>query len=411
MDYRSAAHAPSTPAELQEAYQELTTFEEELRRQAEELEDAHRQIEREHSRYQPLFDEAPDGYILTDRFGRIRELNGAALAILGRNRGQTVGKPIFVMFQVDERNGPRQALNAITTDPRERTFTAMLHSTTGEIHPFEVRVSMAHHESYNDARDGATIRWILRDLTTLQRAVEAEREADVLRRSNHAKDELLGLVSHELRTPLTIIIGASRALSRVSASGDGASHGELVTDIADSAERLRGIVDNMLALARVEQEGELTLEPLLLQRFLPGTLDREREVHGGQTFDVHVDSDLPPVMAAPMFVDQIVQNLISNAIKYGEEGSPIGVAAHADGQAVAVTISNSGAPVQIDFDRLFQPFYRSKATAARVSGAGLGLSACRRLLAAQGGTIQAAAREEGGLDVTFRLRVCEFDDA
>lgn len=76
---------------------------------------------------------------------------------------------------------------------------------------------------------------------------------------------------------------------------------------------------------------------------------------------------------------------------------------------VAVTISNGGGRVEIDFDRLFQPFYRSQATAMRVSGAGLGLSACRRLIAAQGGTIEAAARDEGGLDVTFRLQVCDLD--
>ncbi|MEX1103468.1 MAG: PAS domain S-box protein, partial [Dehalococcoidia bacterium] len=164
---------------------------------------------------------------------------------------------------------------------------------------------------------------------TERKEVEAE-----LRRANAAKDELLGLVSHELRTPLTNVLGNALALRRHDAHISTADRAAALDDIAASGERLQRLIENMLVLSHVEARTDVQTEPVLLQRVLVTLLAEHRARLPRTLVELQVVADLPPVLAQPTYLEQIVQNLLSNAEKYAPPGRPVEVVATCDADVV-----------------------------------------------------------------------------
>ena len=239
---------------------------------------------------------------------------------------------------------------------------------------------------------------------TARKRVEAL--AEELGQATRFKDELLALVSHELRTPLTIALGSLDLLHRRLDSLPPAEAASLVDDALQNARRLERLVANMLALSRAELVGVDDLTPVLLQRMLPRTV---AEIARDLRFDpariqLHL-SEVAPVMGNPVYIEQIVANLISNAFKYGEPGRPVDldIAETSDGM-VTLSVESGGEPMDTsDVEALFAPFVRAAGTGESTSGLGLGLAVCRRLAHAQGGDIAAEPAAGGGLRVTLRL--------
>lgn len=237
---------------------------------------------------------------------------------------------------------------------------------------------------------------------------DLEQLAADLTKANAIKDELLGLVSHELRTPLTTILGMTEVLRRRLAS-DVIASGAL-EDIAAETDRLTRLIENMLVLARVEdaEKGDkVSVEPVLLQRVLPRQAGDARRRHPSREIVLDMTASLPPVLAQPTYVDQIVYNLITNATKYSRPGTPIEVEAHQMADTVEIVVRDRGEPMDpAELELFFEPFFRSS-RARYVSGAGLGLTVCRRLVEAQSGRIWARQRDGGGLEIGFSLPVAE----
>lgn len=242
----------------------------------------------------------------------------------------------------------------------------------------------------------------------LEQATEAAME---LRRANAAKDEFLGLVSHELRTPLTTILGNSQVLNRHGQKLPTAAREMALQDIASDAERLQRIVENMLILARVEVTEGLEPEPVLVQRLAPRIIAQHQTRFPDRQFEVDLPEDLPTVSAQPTYLEQIMQNLISNAEKYSPAEVPIIVRARAGGDEVVVSVLDNGAGItDDDAKHLFTPFFRASRTSGKVPGAGLGLAVCRRLTEALGGRIWARPRPEGGTEMSFTLPVMNAEE-
>ncbi len=167
----------------------------------------------------------------------------------------------------------------------------------------------------------------------------------------------------------------------------------------------------MLVLARVgedqksDQKG--AVEPVLLQRVLPRQTTDARRRHPSREILLAMDANMPPVLAQPTYVDQIVYNLITNAAKYSRPGTPIEVVAQQQESSVEIVVRDRGEPMdRAELEQFFEPFFRSS-RARYVSGAGLGLTVCRRLVEAQSGRIWAKQRDGGGLEIGFSLPVAE----
>jgi signal transduction histidine kinase len=124
--------------------------------------------------------------------------------------------------------------------------------------------------------------------------------------------------------------------------------------------------------------------------------------------ETHIAPELPPVAAEQTYVQQVVSNFLSNAYKYSDPNYPVEVSAYVAGKQVEVTVKDRGEGVEeSELSRIFERFYRSDRTSGRASGKGLGLTACKRLVEAMGGEIFARRRDEGGLEIGFRLSIVE----
>jgi PAS domain S-box-containing protein len=223
-------------------------------------------------------------------------------------------------------------------------------------------------------------------------------------RRDRVRETFIGVLSHELRTPVTTIFGGSKLLARESSSLDEATRRSIFNDIHAEAERLQRLVEDVVALNRFgEVTGEISWEPVLMQRVLPGVVKSEEERWPGVDFRLDIGPSLPTVSADPTYVEQVIRNLLSNAAKYGG-GSTIVVSASAGDGEVIVRVLDDGPGFPSDeTTRLFELFYRSPGTATTASGAGIGLFVCARLVAAMGGRIWAQPRPEGGAEFGFAL--------
>jgi PAS domain S-box-containing protein len=226
---------------------------------------------------------------------------------------------------------------------------------------------------------------------------------DELREASRAKDEFLGMVSHELRTPITTIVSGIHILGKNGIEPPSAK--EVIGDIEHESERLKMIVENLLALGRAELT-ELPPEPVSLSTLIRRVAAAARRRRPSREIEIEGTEGLPVVAGNPLYTELVLRNLVDNAQKYSDKA--VTIVASNLGDTVEISVLDEGPGVCDDeLERIFDRFYRSVESARRASGAGMGLSVCRRLVERQGGDIRAENRPEGGLAVKFALPVYE----
>jgi two-component system sensor histidine kinase KdpD len=166
------------------------------------------------------------------------------------------------------------------------------------------------------------------------------------------------------------------------------------------------LVEDVVALTRFGEGAlEIGSEPVLLQRVLPAVVRSEQGRWPGGTFILDLEADLPPVSGDATYVEQIVRNLLANAMKYGEPASVATITAAEDQGEVIVRVADEGPGFdEEEVEQLFELYYRSPAMARKVSGSGIGLFVCARLIDAMDGRIWARNRPERGAEFGFSLR-------
>jgi PAS domain S-box-containing protein len=243
----------------------------------------------------------------------------------------------------------------------------------------------------------------------LAEAALAEREAH-LADALQAKDEFLGLVSHELRTPMTIIMGMSRLLVR--GDLDAEQLRDVAGDIAESADVLNDLLEGMLLLARLDRHEVAQLrEPVLLHRVAADVVERWRERERRATFVLEVAERTAIVDVQRTWLERMIENLVSNAAKYGGRGATITVVVDRTPGMARLRVLDDGPGLGgADAGRLFEPFYRAPEAHERAPGIGLGLAIADRIVGLLGGRIWAADRPEGGAEFGFELPIAEDDE-
>ena len=234
--------------------------------------------------------------------------------------------------------------------------------------------------------------------------------AEELERANAAKDEFLGLISHELKTPLTTIRGNASVLVSRRHELEDAAREVALRDIVSESDRLHRIVENLLFLARAEQGQLPEAEPIILRYIVAKTVARHRETHPGRVFEVHEKGDPKPVVFHEGYLEQVLENLISNAEKYSPRDRPIVIEIERSSDEVTIKVLDEGIGISNDTKRIFEPFYRSESAVIRAEGLGIGLTVCKRLVEAQGGRMWAQPRAGGGSEFGFALPISpEFE--
>lgn len=245
---------------------------------------------------------------------------------------------------------------------------------------------------------------IVRDVTSWRNA-EADRDR-LLAAERHVqriRDAFIEVLSHELRTPMTTIIGGAELLERGHLTPDRVL--DVAHDVREEAERMIRLIEDLLVLSRAERGSlEISDEPVLIQRVVERVTRDIQRRQPSLAIDIALAADLAPVRGELTYVEQVLRNLVGNAAKYGPAGGPIRIeGALVDGY-VEIRVLDVGPGIgDDDLERVFELFYRSRETASRVSGAGIGLFVCRQLVELMGGRIWCRPRPEGGSEFGFTL--------
>jgi two-component system, OmpR family, sensor histidine kinase KdpD len=241
-------------------------------------------------------------------------------------------------------------------------------------------------------------------------AVERAKFADEARaawervEAEFLRNTLLSGVSHELRTPLAGITGAASALAEGRADLNPEARDELLNTVLSEAERMERLITNLLDMTRLEAGGlALKKEWQPLQEVLGSALRALDRRLRGREVRTNVPSDLPLVNIDAVATEQVLANLLDNAVEYTPPATPIEITARASEQEVVVEIADRGPGLPPGAEkRVFDKFFRAARGESR-RGIGLGLAISRGIIEAQGGRIVAANRPGGGAIFTFML--------
>jgi two-component system sensor histidine kinase KdpD len=235
--------------------------------------------------------------------------------------------------------------------------------------------------------------------------MQEQAESRARAETEELRTALLSSLGHDLKTPLTAIRGA---LETLAASGEAlppATRADLLATAIEETARLSRWLGNILDLVRLEGgQVKARLEALDLAEALE-TAAARAERASGRTILRDVPASLPRPRLDPALLDQILANLLDNALKFSGPTGQVRLAAWREGAEVAVAVEDDGPGIaQADLLRVFDPFFRARRTDRVAAGSGLGLAICRGLAAVMGGRIAAESPIAGGRGTRILLR-------
>jgi signal transduction histidine kinase len=218
-------------------------------------------------------------------------------------------------------------------------------------------------------------------------------------------DELFSTLGHELRGPLTTIKGSSRTLLRHGAALDPAAARQLLLDIDQEADRMHRLVDNLLELARAGVgRSALRNEPTALDALIRRVVADATPRAGTRTLRVRASGDLPRPSIDPVRIEQVIRNLVDNAVKFSPPTGTIDITAVVQRGVIVVTVKDEGPGVAPEYHgRVFERFFRVEPHSTGIAGAGLGLAICKRFVELHGGRIELDSRPGQGAAFRFTL--------
>ncbi len=326
-----------------------------------------------------------EGILVADHAGRISLANDAVAEILGEVPERLAD--LDAILGMDLAPVSRDGLDE--PEPGQPHISALADGRWVEIATYPADLGSGLLEAGNPS----TI-VVVRDVTQAREA-EAAREA------------FLGVLSHELRTPVTTIFGYAKVLRK---SGRRPDREAMLADIEVEADRLYRIVEDLLALSRVEGGITIEGEPLLIQHIVRSVVASEAQRWDQLRFETDLPSGLPAVFGEQTYVEQVLRNMVANAGKYSPAGTVVTVVGSSTPTEVLIKVLDRGPGIKPDeADRLFDLYYRSPGTARSAAGAGIGLYVGRGLVTAMGGRIWARRRSGGGSEFGFSLPRCDED--
>lgn len=346
------------------------------------------------------------------RAGRVLMLTARARRICGLGAEAVVeDRPFAALFAdtaqdaLDDEIARREAIERVVAGARgddERRVVVRWIAGEGDVDVWALEdVSQRRRvesESFESARALHSARREIAGLRERHRSEAAERE------------RLLTFVSHELRTPVTVIAGYNRLLLTGKVGELNDEQQRFLRESTKSCQRLSTFIGNLLEAARdIAADGALEVCEISLARTIAGVVTNLKPLLEEHRLEIRLDLDPhdPHARFDPLRIEQVLTNLIGNAIKYASTGSTIEISTRCAQQGsrdvVEVCVADRGPGVAAgDRERIFEPYVRvGEASAA--GGLGLGLAICRRIVDAHGGTIRVEPREGGGSRFVFTL--------
>jgi two-component system, cell cycle sensor histidine kinase DivJ len=378
----------------------------------------------EEDRYRLLARNMTDVITRHGRDGAVRFASPAAESLFGVRSAQLHGHGLFDRVHVADRPAYLTALGdagalgtassvefRVRRDAADANGKPMAEFLWIEMRcrPFEGVATVAQ------PAEGRDVVAVLRDVTERKRLQQAQLDAHTeAARANDAKSRFLATMSHELRTPLNAVIGFSDMLMKEDELLlDGKRRNEYAGLINNSGKHLLAVVNGILDMSKIETGNfTITPEPFAPTHVVAACCDllALRASESGVRLERRADGDLPDVVADKRAVQQILLNLVSNAIRFTDRGGTVTVAALAEAAAIIFVVEDDGVGInEADLARVGEPYFQAAASyERRHGGTGLGLSIVKGLVRLHGGDLSIKSRVGQGTRVTVRLPLdCE----
>ncbi len=335
-----------------------------------------------------------DGVLILDKEGRVTEANPGVKKIIGVKREALRGKAfladakLFPATLEFPEGSPRDWLEEVNSTKRAQRFEMKL------LLPLEERVVQVTLAPMKDRRGEITgTVAILEDITEIRRLEEL-------------KSDFISTVSHELRTPLTSIKGYASLLLHPKGQFDEETKEKYVKIIDRHSEQLTKLIDNLLDVSRLEAGHlHLALKPVNLNNLVTKVLVNLEPQASQHQIENKLPQDFPQIIADPDRLEQVLTNLITNAIKYSLPHTPITISGEVEKDRVVVSVEDKGIGIpQKELPYLFDKFHRVDRRLAReTEGTGLGLYIAKNLIELHHGEIWVESAAGRGSKFSFSL--------
>ncbi|MBP6588656.1 MAG: PAS domain-containing sensor histidine kinase [Chitinophagaceae bacterium] len=398
-----------------------------------------------------LFENATEGIVITNRQGIIILVNPAAGIMFGYRPDELAGQPVEVLIPDRHRHHHHELREGFYQHPGNRSMgqNRDLHGRRKDGSDLPVEVSLSHYEKNGEMfviafivditrrkeieasmvkqqneleRISSQIRKLNAELEAkveertqilkeaLQRLedsqIELSEALDKERQLNEIKSRFVSMASHEFRTPLSTVLSSASLLSKYTKEEEQEQRNRHIGKIKNSVKHLNDILEDFLNLGKLD-EGKVSVHPtsFCLKEFILETGDELKGLlkTGQQILHHHEQDEF--VIADKKLLRNILFNLISNAIKFSEEGASIEVGSHIGDNEFSIQVKDHGIGIsEADQEHLFSSFFRA-ANATNIQGTGLGLHLVKRYADLQGGIINLQSRLNEGTSVTIFIPV------
>ena len=386
-------------AERRRAEHQLKELNESLERRVEERTSALLQADR---KLQTLMASITDGLLMLDTDWCFTFINDQGAHLLGKSREALLSTSIWSLFPGAERSPLWDGLHKAIALSRAQSFE-VFHRSPSErwlechCYPSDEGVSLYFH----DISDRHEMEQRQRQLLNAEQAARAESE-----RVARAKDEFLASLSHELRTPLAAILGWAKIISQPGTDPDVVSRG--LDAIARNAQVQSQVVSDLLDMGRiVSGKLRITLERVNLNEIAAAAADTARPAAQakGVRLELRLHADSLELVGDPSRLQQVVSNLVSNALKFTLSGGTVTISTACTASEVHLIVADTGEGIAPEFvPRLFDKFSQADSSDARQHGGlGLGLAIVKNIVEGHQGSIDVDS--ERGLGSTFKVRL------
>jgi PAS domain S-box-containing protein len=341
-----------------------------------------------------IIDNSAEGVMILGADGRIQVLNRALSHITGWEAEDALERPASEVLALRDRQDQPLPL---PQPPKQRTSAVETRSyVEGNVvrkgGP-PVTVGVTATPLYDPDGDLARVILNVVDITRFRQAEEL-------------KSTFVSVVSHELKTPVALIKGYAETLRREDADWDRETMQESLNVIAEEADHLTSLIDSLLEASRI-QAGGLKLQPtdVHLSRLAEKAVAGFRTQTDMHTFELDFPANLPPVWGDPERLQEVLSNLISNAVKYSPEGGTVWVGGREDRTGTTAYVADEGIGIPPEEQgRIFERFHRVETGLHRsTKGTGLGLYLVKAIVEAHGGRVWVESAPGRGSIFMFTL--------
>jgi len=355
------------------------------------------QVSYEKKRLDALLDSAGDGILILDADLNIERCNEAFSQLYGADRKDITDKPHSQIVQWKKKT------QGITLEESIANDSAFTPNTTlyveGDLkRPLPPALPV-----------GISYAPLLSDEGKLRNVIVTVRDITHFRNADEMKATFISIVSHELRTPVALIKGYASTLRRADAKWDKNTISDSLTVIEEEADRLAKMIDDLLDTSRLQAGGlSLNQTDVALSSIALRVSRRLSSQSSRHSIVTDFPENFPDILGDEHRLEQVISNLVSNALKYAPEGE-IKISGKVLPEQVVVCVSDKGPGIDAkDLPHIFDRFYRSNAAVKKTKGAGLGLYLTRAIIEAHGGRIWAEGNNgshppETGARICFSL--------